>query len=135
MGDRVSAFTLRADLSSWLAANLDVPVFDEQPDALTPPAVVVEWLSTAPAEHNGMVDHVLAATVIPFTDLTAATGPATHYINRDLITAQLIEAVRQWSTPSNAASGTWDAGTEERDLGGQTIRVAVVNVNVTESLC
>lgn len=131
----MTAFTLRHELAESLSPLVaPVPVYEEQPDSLTPPAVVIEWQSTAPSDTPGFVDHSIAAVVIPYTDLTATSGPSTHYASRDEITESVIDGIRQWTPPRNAGSGAWEAATDERDIGGQTVRVAVVLVQVTESI-
>lgn len=105
----------------------------EKPDALAPPAVTVEWESTAPDDLAGFVRHIITAVVWPATDL-AARG---HYESRDAIVTALVAALGGYSGPPGAVlrSEAWEAGLDERELGGQTIRVAVVPLVFQESNC
>lgn len=132
----MSAATIRDAMVSDLEIALaPLTIHAEQPDALTPEAVTVEWLASSPADEAGFMGHLYALVVWPYTDLTAS-GPTAHYASRDRIVGELVEALRVWSAPIGAALTEWSAEIDERDLGGQTTRVAVVSATVVEAyLC
>lgn len=148
MGDGVSYSTIRDELASYLALMLDpIPVWEERPDALTPPCVSVEWTGTEPnGDIPGFVDHAVEVVVWPYTTSHAGdpTGTApfpgepvgSHYQSRDAITEAVISAVHTWVSPKESEMRSWAAATDERQLGQQTYQVAIVLVMVVESyLC
>ena len=131
----MSAATVRDSLALALESFVTAPIYIEQPDALTPEAVTVEWESTQPADLPGMVSHALQLVCWPYTDLTTR-GPNSHYASRDRLLEGCIECVYQWVPPQGAAMTSWDAALDERDLGQQRTRVAVVTTYITDSyLC
>lgn len=132
----MSAATIRdAMVSDLEIALVPLTIYAEQPESLTPEAVTVEWQSTGPGDTPGFQEHALELVVWPFTDLVS-TGPSAHYASRDRIVASLVDALRVWSPPTGAALVQWFAELDERDLGGQVNRVAVVTATVVEAyLC
>jgi len=134
MGIGVTAFTIRDELVDALRMAMDVPVHAEQPDAITPETVTVEWAGTAPGDLPSFVNHEFEIVCWPYTDLTA-DGPKAHFPSRDRLVTAVVEQVRVWEPPKGSTMGSvWEASPDTRDLGGQSIRVAVVMTMVIEAV-
>jgi hypothetical protein len=134
MGHRVSAFTIRDEIASALDLALSVRVYPEQPDSLTPEAVTVEWQSSTPAELPGMMQHYYSIVAWPYTDLTTR-GADSHYASRDRLVDGILEELRTFSAPKGVVlDPLWEAAPEDRELGQQTVRVAVVTASAIEAV-
>lgn len=130
----MSAFTIRDEIVSALDLALAVRVYAEQPDSLTPEAVTVEWESSSPSDTAGMMLHSYSIVAWPYTDLTTR-GPDSHYESRDRLVDGILAELRIWTAPKGVAfNPLWEAAPEERELGGQTVRVAVVTASAIEAV-
>lgn len=127
----MSAFTLRDELAALLSEDTWPPVHNEQPEAIAPPGYVVRWIGTRPSgSGRGMSDHDLMIEVWPSTDLASTA----HYTSRDDMVTRAIELVRKW-TPSNAGVSGWEAGLDERQIGGTDYRIATIIITTAETNC
>jgi hypothetical protein len=130
----VSAFTIRDEIVSALDLALSVRVYPEQPDSLTPEAVTVEWASSSPSDIPGMMQHYYEIVAWPYTDLTTR-GPDSHYASRDRLVEGILSELRIFNAPKGVSlSALWEAGPEDRELGQQTVRVAVVTASAIEAV-
>lgn len=130
----MSAFTIRDQLADDLRLIMDVPVYAEAPDAVTPEAVTVEWVSTSPGDQPSFVNHEYELVCWPYTDLVSG-GPKAHFPSRDRLVTAVVDEIRVWEAPKGSTiSSVWEANPDTRELGGQTVRVAIVRVAIFEAV-